>query len=102
MDIMQAILDIEEKARGISDSAAAAEENYEADIQKEIKHREQESREQVAKQLEQLRLRMDAERQEDMEQLETFYEHKLEALSKQCQEKKQAWIDSITEAVIRF
>ena len=100
MDIMQAILDIEEKARGISDSAKAMQENYEADLGQEIKKREQESKRHVTVELEQIKLRMDAEREEEMEQLEIFYEKKMEALSNQCKQKKQAWIDEITKAVL--
>ena len=96
MDIMQAILDIEEKARGISDSAKAMQENYEADLGQEIKKREQESKQHVTAELEQIKLRMDAEREEEMEQLEK----KMEALSNQCKQKKQAWIDEITKAVL--
>ena len=87
MDIMQAILDIEEKARGISDSAKAMQENYEADLGQEIKKREQESKQHVTAELEQIKLRMDAEREEEMEQLESFYEKKMEALSNQCKQK---------------
>ena len=100
MDIMQAILDIDEKARGISDSAKAMQENYEADLGQEIKKREQESKRHVTAELEQIKLRMDAEREEEMEQLEIFYEKKMEALSNQCKQKKQAWIDEITKAVL--
>ena len=69
MDIMQAIVDIEKTARGIAESTDALQKNYEASIQEEIGIREQETTGRVKARLEQLRMRMDADRQEEMEKL---------------------------------
>lgn len=102
MDIMQAIVDIEKTARGIAESTDALQKNYEASIQEEIRIREQETTGRVKARLEQLRMRMDADRQEEMEKLEAAYEQKLEALSEKCKSKQDSWVREITQAVIRL
>ena len=101
MDIMQAIVDIEKTARGIAESTDELQKNYEASIQEEIGIREQDTTDRVKARLEQLRMRMDAERQEEMEKLEAVYEQKLEALSQKCKSRQDEWVREITQAVIR-
>lgn len=101
MDIMQAIVDIEKTVRGIADSAGEMQENYDATLQEEIRIREQDTDTKIKDRLEQLRMRVDAERQEKMEQLETVYEQKLEALSKKSKANQDAWVTTVTQAVIR-
>ena len=102
MDIMQAIVDIEKKVRGITDATAELEKDYEKKVQEEIRQKEQETDQKVKEKLEQLKLRMNAERQEEMEQLEAVYEKKLEMLSDTCKKQQEAWIHDMTQAVIQL
>ncbi|MBE5039431.1 hypothetical protein [Ructibacterium gallinarum] len=101
MDIMQAIVDIENTVRGITDSTAELEKDYDKKIQEEIRQKEQETDIKVKEKLEQLKMQMNAERQEEMEHLETVYEKKLEALSNTCKEQQETWIHDMTQAVIQ-
>lgn len=99
MDIMQAIIDIEEKARKISESAQNLRDEYEDEINREINLRKQETENKISEHLKQYKLRIDAECKEEIEALEKVYEGKLEALSKTCKAKKDVWVKTITQNI---
>ena len=64
MDIMKAIIDIEEKARGVSENAQKMQQNYEHDLKKEIDARKAKTEKDIKDKLEQYKLRIDAESKE--------------------------------------
>ena len=99
MDIMKAIIDIEEKARGVSENAQKMQQNYEHDLKKEIDARKAKTEKDIKNKLEQYKLRIDAESKEEAEALEKLYDGKLEKLSNTCKQKQSAWIDEITKNV---
>lgn len=99
MDIMKAIIDIEEKARGVSETAQKLQQNYEHDLKKEIDARKAKTEKDIKDKLEQYKLRIDAESKEEAEALEKLYDEKLEKLSNTCKQKQSAWIDEITKNV---
>ena len=102
MDIMQAIIDIEEKARGISEAAVNLEQDYERDVNEEIELRKRETEKRINEYLEQLKQRMDVECREEIEELEKAYETKFEALSDICKSKQDLWIQNITQNITKF
>lgn len=100
MNIMQAIIDIEEKARGVAESAEALQENFEAELKKEIEDKRLMTENKIHDALEQYKLRNDAECKEEIEKLEKYYDSKLERLSDICKANKTAWVSEITQNII--
>lgn len=100
MDIMQAIMDIEQKAQGILDDTDELRANQEAILQQELQDKEQKTQECIVEQLKQAEFRIAADRQDEMERLESAYEKKLEALEIACQANQNKWIQQITQAII--
>lgn len=100
MDIMQAILDIEQKAQGIIDSADVLKEQQKQEIEAEIEKLRQKSDAAAKAQISQYVQRTDAERKEQTEKLEEAYRKRLSALDAVCSEKKQGWIDEITKRIL--
>lgn len=100
MDIMQAILDIEQKAQGIVDSADELKAVQETELQKEIEGARNKIDADAHMKIAQITDRAAAERQEAVNALEKEYRSKIEALDNRCRENKQRWIDEITAKII--
>lgn len=99
MDIMKAIIDIEEKARGVSETALKLQQNYEQDLKKEIDARKLKTESEIENTLKQYKMRIDAESKDEIEALEKKYDEKFEQLSNVCKQNQSAWIEKITKNV---
>lgn len=100
MDIMQAILDIEQKAQGIVDSAEELKESRKTVLENEIKEMENKAAAELRSRRERMEREAAEKRREAMENLEKSYAEKLETLDKKCAANKEKWIDDIVNAVI--
>lgn len=100
MDIMQAILDIEQKAQGVIESADELKAVQEAELEKELASMRDKIDADAHMRIAQITDRAAAERQEEINALEKEYRSKIEALDNKCKENKQKWIDEITLRII--
>ena len=80
MDMIQAIVSIEEKVRNITASTDALKLEYEENIRREIQLREKETEDEIAARLTQLKHNMLAEQKEELDLLEKNYEEKKQNL----------------------
>ena len=101
MDIMQAIMDIEQKARGIAESADELKNRQSAVIDAEIKVMEDEYAEKLSKLSEEMELSNSERLREQLEMIEKQYSQKLDALEEKCSENKDKWVDAIVGAIIK-
>ncbi|MEE1014355.1 MAG: hypothetical protein U0L92_08650 [Clostridia bacterium] len=102
MDMIQAIVSIEEKIRDIAASTDVLKLEYAETIQQEIQIREKETETEIAVRLEQLKHKMLAEQQEELELLEKNYEEKMQNLLHTFQINKQDWIKNLVQQVVQF
>lgn len=101
MDIMQAIMDIEQKAQGIVKSADELKEHQQEILDKEIKEKEAEMKQTLDRESEKLRREYNAIRDEEMVKTERKYAEKFEELEKRCNEGKDKWVSAIVSAVLK-
>lgn len=99
MDIMQAIIDIEKKARSVAEHAEELQRDYELNLNAEIEDKKKKNNDKINETLNQYKLRTDAECKEEAEKLEKLYEEKLEHLSEIYKKNKDSWVDQITAKV---
>lgn len=102
MDMIQAIVSIEEKVRNITASTDALKLEYEENIRQEIQIREKETEDEIAARLEQLKHKMLAEQKEELELLEKSYEERMQNLLNTFQTSRQDWIKNLVQQVVQF
>lgn len=102
MDMIQAIVSIEEKVRNIAASTDALKLEYEENIRNEIQIREKETEDEIAARLEQLKNKMLAEQKEELELLEKSYEERMQNLLNTFQTNRQDWIKNLVQQVVQF
>lgn len=102
MDMIQAIVSIEEKVRNITASTDALKLEYEENIRQEIQIREKETEDEIAARLEQLKHKMLAEQKEELELLEKSYEERMQNLLNTFQTNRQDWIKNLVQQVVQF
>ncbi len=100
MDIMQAIMDIEQKAQGIVKSADELKEHQQEILDKEIKELDSKMQQKLAGESERLRREYNAIRDEEMVKTERKYAEKFEELEDRCSKGKDKWVSDIVSAVI--
>lgn len=102
MDMIQAIVSIEEKVRNITASTDALKLEYEENIRREIQLREKETEDEIAARLTQLKHNMLAEQKEELDLLEKNYEEKKQNLLNTFQMNKPDWIKNLVQQVVQF
>ena len=102
MDMIQAIVSIEEKVRNITASTDALKLEYEENIRREIQLREKETEDEIASRLTQLKHNMLAEQKEELDLLEKNYEEKKQNLLNTFQMNKPDWIKNLVQQVVQF
>ncbi len=100
MDIMQAILDIEQKAQGIIDSADVLKEEQMAELDAEVERIEKEANEKLTAEIDEYMNKRKAEIRTKAEKTEQDYQKRLSDLEGVCAKKKKTWIDEITKHII--
>ena len=100
MDIMNAIWDIEQKARQIASSAEELEKNQAEVLRGEIKEKEDKMAERLKTAREAIEREGFLRREEAMEKLEKSYAQKLESLDEKCRQNKEKWVSEIVAGIV--
>lgn len=100
MDIMKAILEIEQKAHGIKESADELKKQQNDALKAELAAKENEFKKKLEDRRNGLARESFALRNEKMEALEKVYTEKLEILEKRCSDNMDKWVEQIVDAVI--
>lgn len=96
MDIMQAILDIENKAKEIVESADEANEKQQEKFRDEIKKMHADTDEKIRDEIASLQKTFVSEQTEALENIESEYQKKMEKLENICSLKLKTWVSDIT------
>lgn len=100
MDIMQAILDIEDKAKEIVNSAdevkAKQQEKFEKELEKMRVYSEEKTKDEIAS----LQKTFVQSRKEALENVELEYQQKLEKLENLYKKNMDRWVAEITSEII--
>lgn len=100
MDIMQAIMDIEEKAKKIADESDELLANHEESINSEIEAKEAEANEKLERFKEQLKSETDKKISNAIRALEKDYAEKQAELDKKCSAKSAKWSEMMFKSVV--
>lgn len=99
MDIMHAIMDIEQKVKAIADSADELKESQNTILNEEIRKKEEEMNIRLAEQSGRIEEEYNFRREESMQKLEREYADKLESLDEKCRAGKEKWVAEIVSAI---
>lgn len=99
MDIMQAIIDIENKARGIVDSVDEIKKQNTAEMESEIAAEKKSLDLKLNAEKEKLKQKYDIIRETEMAKAERKFAERLEILEKKSQNGKERWAEEIVSAI---
>ncbi len=99
MDIMNAIMDIEQKVKAIANSADELIESQNTILNEEIRKKEEEMERRLSEQSGRIEEEYAIRRGESMQKLEEMYADNLESLDKKCRARKEKWIAEIVSSI---
>ncbi len=99
MDIMHAIMNIEQKVKAIADSADELIESQNTILNDEIRKKEEEMNIRLAEQSGRIEEEYAYHCEESMQKLERAYAEKLESLDKKCRAGREKWIAEIVFSI---
>lgn len=100
MDIMHAIMDIEQKAQAIVSSTDELKEVQNMVLEKELAQKKEDMEQRLKEQCQRIEEDSFILRREKMEKLEERYGEKLKTLDDKCQNDKAKWVDSMVGAIV--
>lgn len=99
MDIMQAIIDIEQKAQGIVKTTDELKDQHNEKLADELKALDDEMKQKLAAESDRLRREYNSIRDEEMTKTERKYAEKFEKLEDICNKNRNKWVSDIVNAV---
>ena len=99
MDIMKAILEIENKAQKVESSVDMSVTQIKAETDEHIKEIQLQSDSKVEKELEKYKVEAKANREKELNEVTLKMGKILESLEEKYAENKSRWIDEITEKI---
>lgn len=99
MDIMQAIIDIEQKAQGIVKTTDELKDQHNEKLSDELKALDDEMKQKLAAESDRLRREYNSIRDEEMTKTERKYAEKFEKLEDICNKNRSKWVSDIVNAV---
>lgn len=100
MDIMQAILDIEDKAKEIVESADEVKAQQQEKFRDTLEKMQADAKEKTQDEIASLQKTFVQSRKEALEDIEKEYQQKLEKLETLYQSKMDRWVAEITSEII--
>ncbi len=101
MDIISAIMDIEQKVGRINDASDELAVQYEKKLKTELEGKERAYSEKIEKFKENTKTSCHEGKNKRAAEIRKSYNKKLEETEKKCEENKEIWIDEIVGRVIR-
>lgn len=99
MDIMNAIMDIEQKVKSIADSADELIESQNTILDEEIRKKEEEMERLLTEQSARIEEEFTLRCKESMQKLEGVYADKLENLDKKYRAGREKWVEEIVLSI---
>ncbi len=100
MDIMQAILDIEQKAQESLKAVEKLEQEQNDGLTEELKRLENAAQEEVRQTLEQVKNRCMEEQKDALDAAERETRSRLETLQAQYEQNKEKWVSQMTKNIL--
>lgn len=99
MDIMHAIMDIEQKVKAIADSADKLKESQSSILNEEIRKKEEEMESRLSERVARIEEEYAYRCAESLQKLERAYADKLESLDEKCREGREKWVAEIVLSI---